>query len=34
MVFEDISGTLKPADFKPGDIFSAIDFWHIKTCGL
>lgn len=28
MVFEDISGTLKPADFKPGDIFSAIAYVH------
>lgn len=28
MVFEDISGTLKPADFKPGDIFSAIAYIH------
>lgn len=28
MVFEDISGTLKPVDFKPGDIFSAIAYVH------
>ena len=28
MVFEDISGTLNPADFQPGDVFSAMIYAH------
>lgn len=28
MVFEDMSGTLNPADFQPGDVFSALIYAH------
>lgn len=28
MVFEDQSGTLKPSDFNPGDVFSAVIYAH------
>lgn len=28
MVFEDMSGTLNPADFQPGDVFSAMIYAH------
>lgn len=35
MVFEDLSGTLKPEDFAPGKIFSAIAYKHnIKTVNV